>query len=117
MKRAEKISRYEGLLKECINAAWKVHLFAIEIAVCRYAACSLRSCLSRLRFIQRTVRDIIKKAIDTTLRYSFWIWLKRMDNYWSNTERRKESLVKGINIATIHVTSKAEYIVKVRTTV
>ena len=26
-----------------------------------------------------------------------WIWLKRMDYYWSNTERRKDSLVKGTN--------------------
>ena len=44
-----------------------------------------------------TVRDIIKKASDTSLRCSFLIGLKRMDHYWSNTERRKESLVKDIN--------------------
>ena len=44
-----------------------------------------------------TVRDIIKKASDTSLRCSFSIGLKRMDHYWSNTERRKESLVKDIN--------------------
>ena len=44
-----------------------------------------------------TVRDIIKKASDTSLRCSFLIGLKRMDHYWSNTERRKKSLVKDIN--------------------
>ena len=43
------------------------------------------------------LRDIIKKASDIALRCSFWLWLKRKDHYWSNTERRKESLVKGIN--------------------
>ena len=96
-RHSEKISRYEGLLKDCINAGWKVHLFAIEVGACGYASCLLRSCLSRLGFIQRTVRDIIKKASHTALGCSFWIWLKRMDRYWSNTERRKESLVKGIN--------------------
>ena len=95
-RHSEKISCYEGLLKDCINAGWKVHLFVIEVCACVYGACSLR-CFSRLGFIQRTVRDIIKKASDTALRCSFWIWLKRMDHYWSNTERRKESLVKGIN--------------------
>ena len=53
--------------------------------------------MSRLGFIQRKVRNIIKKKSDTALRCSFWIQLKRMDHYWSNTERRKQSLVKGIN--------------------
>ena len=27
----ENISRYEGLVKKCVNAGWKVHLFAIEV--------------------------------------------------------------------------------------
>ena len=40
---------------------------------------------------------MIKKASDTALRSSFWIWLKRMHHYWSNTERRKEHLAKGVN--------------------
>ena len=75
----------------------KIHLFVIEVGPRGYAACSLRSCLSRPGFIQKTIRDIIKKASDTALACSFWIWLKRMDHYWSNTERRKKSLVKGIN--------------------
>ena len=43
------------------------------------------------------LRDIIKKASDIALRCSFWLWLKRKGHCWSNTERRKESLVKGIN--------------------
>ena len=51
-RHSEKISRYEGLLKDCINAGWKVDLFAIEAGARRYAACLLRSCLSRLIFIQ-----------------------------------------------------------------
>ena len=73
---SEKISRYEGLLKDCINAGCKVHRFAIEVGPRGYGACSLRSCLSRLGFTQKTVRHIIKKASDTALRCSFWIWLK-----------------------------------------
>ena len=96
-RHSAKISCYEDLLKDCINAGWKVHLFAIEVGARGYAVCSLRSYLSRLGFTQRTVRDIIKKASYTALRCSFWIWLKRVDHYWSNTERRKESLVKVIN--------------------
>lgn len=36
-------------------------------------------------------------ASDTTLRCSFWIWLKTMDHDWSHTERRKQSLAKAIN--------------------
>ena len=80
-----------------MNAGCKVHLFPKEVGAHGYAACSLRSCFSRLGFIQRTVRNIIKKASDTALRSSFWIWLKRMHHYWSNTERRKECLVKGVN--------------------
>ena len=96
-KDSEKKSRCEGLLKDCINAGWKVHMFTIEVGARGYSACSLRSCLSRLGFIQKTVRDIIKKASDTALRCSLWIWLERMDYYWSNTERRKDSLVKGTN--------------------
>ena len=87
----------EGLLKDCINAGWKFHLFAIELGASGYAACQLRSCLSRRGFIQRTVTDIIKKAGDAALICSFWIWLKRMHHYWSKTKRRKESLAKGIN--------------------
>ena len=70
----------EGLLKDWINAGWKVHLFTIEVGAHGYAACLLRSCLSRLGFIQRIVRDIIKKASEAELRFSFWIWLKRMDH-------------------------------------
>ena len=64
-KPSKKISHYGGLLKDCINAGWKVHLCVIEVGAHGYAACSLRSCLSKLRFIQRTVRDIIKKPSDT----------------------------------------------------
>ena len=98
MKRhSEKIFCYENLLNGCINAVWKVHLFATEVGAPGYVTCLLRSCLPRLGFIQRTVREIIQKASDTALKCSFWIWLKIMDHYWSNTERRKESLVKGIN--------------------
>ena len=74
-------TRYEGLLKGCIKAGWKVHLFVMEVGVHEHAASSLRSCLSRLGFIQRTVRDEIKKASGTALRCSFWIWLKRMNHY------------------------------------
>ena len=59
----KKISCYEGLLKGCINAGWKVNLFVIEVVACGYAACSLRSCLSRLGFIQRSVRDIMKRQV------------------------------------------------------
>ena len=66
-KHSEKISYYEGLLKGCINAGWKVHLFAIEAGACGYVACLLGTCLSRPGFIQRIVRDIIKKASDTAL--------------------------------------------------
>ena len=98
MKRhSEKIFCYENLLNGCINAVWKVHLFATEVGAPGYVTCLLRSCLPRLGFIQRTVREIIQKASDTALKCSFWIRLKIMDHYWSNTERRKESLVKGIN--------------------
>ena len=79
---SEKTCRYEGLLKDCINAGWKIYIFAIEVGACGYVACSLG-------FTQRTVRGIIKKASDTALRCSFWIWLKRMDHYWSNIERKK----------------------------
>ena len=87
----EKISRYESLLKDFNNACWKVHLFVIEVGAHGYAACSLSSCFSRLGFSQRAVRDIIKKVSDTALRCSFWIWLKRMDYYWSNTGKERKS--------------------------
>ena len=33
-RHSEKVSHYEGLLKECINAGWKVHLFAKEVGAC-----------------------------------------------------------------------------------
>ena len=72
-------------------------MFTVEVGARGYAACSLRLCLSRLVFIQRSVRDVIKKASDTALGCSFWMWLKRMDHYWGNIERRKENLVKGLN--------------------
>ena len=58
-RHSEKIPRYDGFLKDCINVGWRVHLFAIEVGARGYAACSLR-CFSRLGFMQRTVRDIIK---------------------------------------------------------
>ena len=66
-RHSEKISCYEGLLKDCIDAGWKVHLFAIEAGARGYVACLLGTCLSRPGFIQRIVRDIIKKASDTAL--------------------------------------------------
>ena len=50
---SEKIFRYESLLKDCTNAGWKVHLFAIEAGARGYAVGSLRACLSRLEFIRR----------------------------------------------------------------
>ena len=96
-RHSEKISRYECLVKDCVNADWKVHLFTIKVGARRYAACLLRSCLSRLGFIQKSLRVIIKKVKDTALRCSFWIWLKRMGHDWSPTPRMKESPVKGIN--------------------
>ena len=68
-------------------------MFAIKVG----AAYCLRSGLSKIGFIQRSVRDIIKKASDAAFRCSIWIWLKRMDHDWSYTERRKKSLAKGIN--------------------
>ena len=76
-RNSEKISRYEGLLNDCINAGWKVYLLAIEVGAHGYAACSLRSCFSRPVFIQITVRNKMKNASDTALRCSFWIWLKK----------------------------------------
>ena len=42
-RHSEKISFYEDLLKGCINAGWKVHLFAIEVSARGYAAWSFRS--------------------------------------------------------------------------
>ena len=114
-RHSEKESRYESLLKDCINAGWKVHLFAIEVGARGYAACLLRSCLSRLGFIQRTVRVIIKKASDTALGCSFWIWLKRMDHYWSNTGRKKESLAK-VRSNNNPCNQQSRYIGKVRAT-
>ena len=89
--------RYEELVKDCINARWIVHLFAIEVGAHGCTACLLRSCLSRLGFIQRLVRDIIKKVSNTAFRYPFWVWLKGMDHEWKHIERRKENLAKGIN--------------------
>ena len=59
---SEQISRYEVLLKDCVNASWEVHIIAIEVGARGYAAGLIRSCLSRLGLIRRTVRDIIKKA-------------------------------------------------------
>ena len=41
--------RCEILVKDRINAGWNVHLFAIEVAALGYAACLLRSCLSKTR--------------------------------------------------------------------
>ena len=63
-KHSEEISCYKGLLKDCINAGWKAHLFAIEADAHGNSACSLKSCLPRLGFIQRKVRDIIKKHLN-----------------------------------------------------
>lgn len=37
-----------------------------------------------------------QKGGNAAFRYPFWVWLKGMDHEWSNTERRKENLVKGI---------------------
>ena len=70
--------------------------FDTEIVAGRYAAWLLR-CLSRLGFIQKSARVLIKKVSDTALRCSFWKWLKRMGHDWSSTARRKESPAKGIN--------------------
>ena len=88
-------------LRKCLSwwfskAGCKTNQFAIEVGARRYVAYSLRSCWSRLTFIQRSVRDIIKMASDTALKSVFWIWLKRMVHDWSHTERRKQSLVKSI---------------------
>ena len=56
-RHSEKLGRYEILRKDCISTGWKVHLFAIEVGVRGYAACSLRTCLSKLGFTHRSVRD------------------------------------------------------------
>ena len=50
-RHSENISRYEDLLKDCVNAGWKVHLFTIKVGAREQAACLLRLCLSRLRFV------------------------------------------------------------------
>ena len=89
-RHSEKLGRYEILTKDCISTGWKVHLFAIEVGVRGYAACSLRTCLSKLGFTHRSVRGIIKKASDSALRCSFWIWLKREDDKWNHNQRRKQ---------------------------
>ena len=40
-RHSEKTSRYEGLLKDCNNAGWKVHQFAIKLVhVGMQLACS-----------------------------------------------------------------------------
>ena len=83
-RHSEKLGRYE------ISTGWKVHLFAIEVGVRGYTACSLRTCLSKLGFIHRSVRGIIKKASHSALRCSFWIWLKREDDEWNHNQRRKQ---------------------------
>ena len=41
---------------------WKVHLFAKEVGAYGSAACSIRSCLSRLGFIQRKVKRYNQKG-------------------------------------------------------
>ena len=89
-RHSEKLGCYEILTKDCISTGWKVHLFAIEVGVRGYAACSLRTCFSKLGFTHRSVRGIIKKASDSALRCSFWIWLKREDDEWNHNQRRKQ---------------------------
>ena len=68
------------------NAGSNVHLFSVVVGSRRYTAFSLRSCLSRLGFIQRLGRYNQRSNDDTALWCLFWIWLKRMDHDWNHTE-------------------------------
>ena len=91
------MSHYQGLVKNCINTGQKVHLFATKVCARGYTASLLESCLSRRGFIQRSVRDIIKKVPITALRCPFQIWFKRMDHDLIHSERREESVAKAIS--------------------
>lgn len=80
-----------GYPKKFISDGWKVHLFGLEVCMGWYAACSLRACLASLGFIQKSVKDTVKKASDSALRCSFWMPLKRMNQDCNHREKEGKS--------------------------
>ena len=80
-----------GYPKKFISDGWKVHLFGLEVCMWWYAACSLRACLASLGFIQKSVKDTVKKASDSALRCSFWMPLKRMNQDCNHREKEGKS--------------------------
>ena len=77
-----KLARYTDLEADCINAGWKVHLFAVEVGARGYAAQSLSSCLKALGMKYRPLHKCVQAAGDEALRSSFHIWLWRDSLTW-----------------------------------
>ena len=88
-----KLARYTDLEADCINAGWKVHLFAVEVGARGYAAQSLSSCLRALGLKCRPLNKCVQTAADEALRTSFHIWMWRESSNWCNVgfpEKKKD---------------------------
>jgi ubiquitin C-terminal hydrolase len=82
IRHAEKLAKYEELVKECKTNGWGADLFAVEVGARGYVAETTRFCLAKLGLNNTKVRNVCKQVSDTALRWSFWIWIGKDKDQW-----------------------------------
>ena len=84
-----KTIKYSDLVALCQKAGWTVSFFAVEVGARGYASVSLRRCLAKLGFFGTKLRSVIDEAATAASRASFWIWMKR-DEEWQEASYPKK---------------------------
>ena len=77
-----KFEKYEPLSEAARSNGWSSHLFPIEVGARGYCSTSIRSCLMRLGFSRKHIKQIMKSLSLTSIKSSFHIWQSRECKDW-----------------------------------
>ena len=78
-----KDNRYEAVVGEYEEAAWKTTYFPVEVGCRGFIATSITKWM-RVAGLCPKKRNILTKALQETFdKASHWIWVKREDTSWS----------------------------------
>ena len=91
----KKTVKYADLVEICRKAGWTVHFFAVEVGARGYASVSLKQCLGKLGLYGKKLRSVLDEAASTASRSSFWIWVKREED-WLDGGRSKPNASKPV---------------------
>ena len=78
-----KDERYEDLVNRCEDSGWLAKCLPIEIGARGFVGHRVYSLLKDLGFSPKELKDLTSKLQETVEKASYYIWLKRDDENWT----------------------------------